>query len=375
MPPASNGSAVREVGQLLRLIERDAQPAGQRLAVELGFLDQPAGAGAAHRLGVGALMVVGGEAIGHQEGRPSEREQLGDAGRARPGDDQVSVGHAFGQVVEEAGELSLEAEAGVGARHPLQVLRAALLGEREPRPLRRGQAGDRGRHDFAEHPRALAAADHQHLDRLVRRRRAIGAVTQRRDLGPHRVAGDHLARARHVLRAARRREGQREACGAPCDQPIRPAEHRVLLVHQERDAQHGGGEADRHRGVAAERGDRARPRAAQQPQTLGKPDRQAAEAAHTRAPAPARACRLDQPMLGVGAKIASTARIAGDDHRLSARAQLGRQAQRRIHVPAGAAGRDHHRPGHRITSALGRRRVSARNSPMLNARAHSEDPP
>ena len=80
-------------------------------------------------------------------------------------------------------------------------------------------------------------------------------------------------------------------------------------------------------------------------------------------------------MLDVGAEIAGATRIAGDDDGLAARAQLGGQAQRREHVSPGAAGGQGHRPGHGATSALGRRRVSARNSPIPSASAHSEEPP
>ena len=287
----------------------------------------------------------------------------------------MARGHALGQVVEERRELRLEAEPGVGARHPLQVLGAALLGEREARALRLAQAGDRRRHDFAEQPGTLAAADHQHAQRLLGNRRTIGPIAQRRDLGAHRIARDYLACGRHRLGAARRREGQREPGGAPRDHPIRPAEHRVLLVHQERDAQHGGGKPDRHRGVAAERGDGGGPGAVQQAQALSEADRQAAKTGKTRAPAPGRARRLDQAMVDPGLEIARAARVAGDHHGLTARAQLRGQAQRREHVPAGAAGRDHHGPAHSGTSALGRRRVRARNSPMPRARAHSEEPP
>jgi hypothetical protein len=221
---------------LLWLVERAAQLRGERVGVELRLFDQPAGAGAAYRLGIGALVALGGKAVGHQQGRPAERQQLGDTGCAGPGHDQMASGHALGQIVEEGRELRLEAEAGIGAGHPLQVFGAALLGEREPRPLRFAQTGDRRRHDLAEQPGTLAAADHEHGERLLGHRCAIGAIAQRRDLGPHRIAGDQLACGRRGLGAARRREGQREPGGAPRDHPIRPAEHRVLLVHQERDA-------------------------------------------------------------------------------------------------------------------------------------------
>ena len=85
--------------------------------------------------------------------------------------------------------------------------------------------------------------------------------------------------------------------------------------------------------------------------------------------------RRHQAMVDLGLEITGAARVAGDHHGLAARAQFGGQAQRREHVPAGPAGCDHHGPAHSGNSALGRRRVSARNSPMPKARAHSEEPP
>ena len=80
-------------------------------------------------------------------------------------------------------------------------------------------------------------------------------------------------------------------------------------------------------------------------------------------------------MLDVGSEVTGATRIAGDDDGLAARAQLGRQAQRREHVAPGAAGGEHDRPGHGAISALGRRLVNARNRPMPSASAHSEEPP
>ena len=167
--------------------------------------------------------------------------------------------HALGQIVKKRRQLRFEADAGIGARDSLEILRAALLGEREARPFRPGQARDRRRHDLAEYPRALAAADHQHAQRPLRARRLVGSITQRRHRRAHRVAGDHLPHLGHILRPARRREAQRQAGGAPDDQPVGPAKHGILLVYQERDAQQRSGQADRHGGVAAECRDCGRP--------------------------------------------------------------------------------------------------------------------
>ena len=76
--------------QLLRLLEADLHLARQRRGSNrVSSISQPA-AGPAHRLGVGALVVLGGEAEGHQQRRPAERQQLGDAGRPGPGDDQMA---------------------------------------------------------------------------------------------------------------------------------------------------------------------------------------------------------------------------------------------------------------------------------------------
>ena len=80
-------------------------------------------------------------------------------------------------------------------------------------------------------------------------------------------------------------------------------------------------------------------------------------------------------MLEVGSEIAGAPLIAGDDHGLTARAQLGGQAQRREHVSAGAAGGEDDRPAQGAISAPGRRLVIARNIPMPSASAHNEEPP
>ena len=45
--------------------------------------------------------------------------------------------------------------------HAFQIFRAALLHDVEPRTHIRGQQRDGRRHDFAERPRALAAAEHE----------------------------------------------------------------------------------------------------------------------------------------------------------------------------------------------------------------------
>ena len=274
-------------------------PASASASSRASSISQPAPA-ALTASGVGPLMIVGGEPEGHEQGRPAERQQLGDAGCAGARDDEVAHGHALREIVEEARELGREAEGGVGARHPLQVLRPALLRERDPPSLVLGEAGDRRGHDLAQHPRTLAAADHQHRERLVRACGPIRRAAQGRDLGPDRIAGDDAPGRGHALGAAGGLEGQGEPGGAARDQPIGATQHRVLLVDQERQAQQGGGEAEGRRGVAAERRDRGRPRPAQDRHALPEAHGQAPEAGDAAAPRSRGARRLDQPMRGLG---------------------------------------------------------------------------
>jgi hypothetical protein len=75
-------------------------------------------------------------------------------------------------------------------------------------------------------------------------------------------------------------------------------------------------------------------------------------------------------------EIARAAAITGEDGALAAAGESVGERQRREHVSAGAARRDHDGAAHGSPSPLpGRRRVSARNMPMPSASAQSEEPP
>ena len=127
----------------------------------------------------------------------------------------------------------------IGVAHARQVLLARLLRRRRgaARSSRR-QPLDRGRHDVAHHPRALAAAEDEEPQRVRPAERRIGRLRRREHRGAHRIAGvDQLRLARRPARPSRR--GKPVAIGATrgAQQAVGAAHDAVLLVDHGRDAE------------------------------------------------------------------------------------------------------------------------------------------
>ena len=250
------------------------------------------------------------------------------------------------QVVEEGLQRRLVAELRIGLGDPVEILRPALLGQRDAGAKPGAEPLHRRRHDIAQHAGALAAADHQEPQALAGGRQDIRAVAQRRDLGAHGVAGHQAARRGERLDAMRRGEGQRDQPRAARDQPVGAAQHRVLLVHQGRDLQGLRGEPGRHRCVAAERRERDRPVPAQQQEALAEAQRELGEAAQARGQRTRRARGADHVRAHALRQIAGATPVADEDRGLAAPLEFGGKGQGREHVPPGAAGGDHDRPVH-----------------------------
>ena len=232
------------------------------------------------------------------------------------------------------------------------------------------------------------------MHRAIPGQGGVGPPAHGGDPGTHRHAGAHdLARGFHG-QAFDGREGRRDAPHTAGQQPVGAAQHRVLFVDGGAHAGEAGGEHGRHRGVAAEADHGIRCQALQQgPCLQGAPGqfRGAAQAGDD-------TLSGDGPgtdTVGLdGAEVAAqvAAPAVGDQGQAdTAPGQLGGQGLGREHVPAGAAGGQHHqvRPRGRHPNAprwartcmnscpcmLARWRVSARTMPMAKAMATVDDPP
>ena len=145
---------------------------------------------------------------------------------------QIGRGHARGHVVEEAGELGREPDRRVGGAHPVEILRPALLRELEP-------AAQVGRQQAPAPPaRTSLKTRAPWLPPRTRRRKRSRRPRRgraRRELRPHRVAGEQpLQAGPGGARPRSPRSSGRRRARTVADQAVGPAEHRVLLVHEQR---------------------------------------------------------------------------------------------------------------------------------------------
>ena len=147
---------------------------GQPLGCEIRLHDAHRPARLGQHAGIGELVLIECVRQRHQNGGPADGGKLGHGGSAGARDDEMSGGHARRQVGKERRALGGDAEARIGRAHDVDVLGAHLLHDAQTRAHALRQALDGRRHDLGHDMRALAAAEHQKTQSLVRRRRAVG---------------------------------------------------------------------------------------------------------------------------------------------------------------------------------------------------------
>ena len=165
------------------------QHLGEFLRREVLLRHAPAAAGIGERIGIGRLIVVERMRQRHEDCGSADHHQLRNRARARTADDEMRFRHASREIVEERRKFRHHAARLIRGAHAFQVFRTALLHDVEPRARIGGQYRNRRRHDLAERPRALAAAEHEQTQRTARRRRIVRRVLAGHDFGAHGIAG------------------------------------------------------------------------------------------------------------------------------------------------------------------------------------------
>ncbi len=312
-------------------------PRGQRGPGQLALLEQVRRADARQRLGVPALVIVGGGRQRHEDRRPADGGDLGQRRRAGAADDHVRRAHLLVHALEEG----LDAGGEPGASQPLanhrEIPLACLM-----RDLRRKRG-----------PRQLRCClDHGHVDRV----RALGAAKDEhpprprwlwpdvQELGANGVPADET-----LLAEARRGLPVREGDGArdTGHETVGEAGLRVLLVQQHRHAAQPGGDRDRPRAVAADTDDDVRPPAGDDAHRVDGGERQRGDAT---SPVEGRLALQPEAADGVeleaggrhGARLdAARGPGEGDDGVGPAREDLAGDGEAREQVSPGAAPGDH----------------------------------
>ena len=221
--------------------------------MNLRLRDHPRAAGLGHFAGVGGLVVVGRARQRHQDRRPAGRGQLGDGRGAGAGDDEMRPGEPLGQVGQIGGEIGRDAERGIARAHLLDILGPALLGDLQPAAEMLGQQRQPLGHDLGEDRGALAAAGDEQRGRC--RPRSSGgkgwsrsaSTSSRTGLPTRWTLSAALAGSRWTLGI-----GGGDRVDPAGHQPVDPAEHRILLVDQGRDAVAPRREQGREGRIAAE---------------------------------------------------------------------------------------------------------------------------
>ena len=260
------------------------------------------------------------------------------------------------------------------AAHLLDDVQAASQVLRQP-------ADGLGDH-VVEGLRALAAAGHQQPQPAIRPGQGIGPAADGEDRRAYRVADDRRLGAVGGGKALDLGEAGGDGLGPGGQEPVGPAEHRVLLVQHHAQAGQAAGQGCRHGGIAAEADDRVGAEALQQAAGLHEPDRQAEQSLEplerTAAGDAAGADPMDRHLAQVRAE-ACAAPVGDELHLAAAGEKLAGQGLGGEHVPARAPRGQHHlgRPGRAHTSPPEptRRRVRPSTMPMASETASSEEPP
>ena len=149
---------------------------GQPFRREIGLVEADRAARLLQHAGIGELVLVERMRQRHQDGGPADRRKLGHGRGARARDHEMARRHPRRQIGEERRHLGGDLEPVIDLAHARQVLLARLLHDREPRVQMRLEPFDRGRHDVGHDARALAAAEHQKLQRPAGNERRIGVA-------------------------------------------------------------------------------------------------------------------------------------------------------------------------------------------------------
>ncbi len=240
------------LAERLRIARNRFDLLGQHFRRELGLLDHPCPARLGHFARIGGLMVVRGDRQRDEDCRPSGGGQFGDGRGPCPGNDQMRLADAVRHVFDIGQQLGRDIERGIAVAHGLDVVRPALLHDLEAVTQLGRQHPKRIGHHLAQHGRALASAGDQYLERRGFVELGKGHGPQPGHGLPHRVTDQFdLSPVRRLQPVdfgigggdRRRRSGQ---------QPIDPAQHRILLVQDGRNSHRIGRQQRWEGGIAAE---------------------------------------------------------------------------------------------------------------------------
>jgi hypothetical protein len=277
--------------------------------------------------------------VRHEDRRRAGRSEFGEGQGAGAADHEVGPRVGGRHVVLERHDVRLDAGVHVGRARLVEVLRAALVPNRHRHA--RAAPPQHFRQRRVEALRALAAAEHEQVQRSLAAGIALRGRRHRRDRRAHRVADpfatrEHVGEAgQHALRPAR-------------EQAVGDAGNAVLFVHDERHAGKLRGDPAGRCGIAAER-DRAPRRLALEQRTRGR-DRTDQAQRHRElgqhvlaAQAADRQCFEVQAMARHELRLEPAAG-AEPDHGDLARDEFVGDREPRKDVPAGTARHDQHRP-------------------------------
>ncbi len=225
---------------------------------EITLRDSPRAARLRHLTRVHRLVVVGRRGQRHQDRRAARNRQLGQRRGPGPRDDQMRPGQLLGQVGQIGGEFGRNLMLGIFGAHRIDILDPRLMRHLQPPPEGDGQHGEAIGHDLAEDARPLAAAGDEDAEDAVLLQQRIGTRAQRQHLIPDRIADQPGLGRMLGAQPLRILIGQGDRIDLARDQPVDPAEHRILLMDGGRNAFRKRRQQSGHRRIAAETDHRRR---------------------------------------------------------------------------------------------------------------------
>ena len=232
---------------------------------------------------------------------------------------------------------------GIARADRFDVLGPALLRHLQAMAQRGREHRQAIGHHFGQHRGALTAARHQHAEQRI-----LGEIGERATAQFEHFLAHRVADAAHFAPQLGIEPVDRVVSGADHvhplgQQPVDPAQRRVLFVDHRRDFGRARRQQRRERRITAEAHDCARLEAFKQPQRHPPPLPDRGQALCHRQRIASQAARR-QHMRGQRFGLAGnfgTARIGDQRHVMPARFKLDRQRESRDQVPAGAPGRQH----------------------------------
>ena len=225
---------MRRAAEPLRVVRQRLDLLGQFLGIEAFLADHARAAGFRQFAGVGGLVIIGRDRQRNEDRRPPDGSKFGDGRCPGAADEQMRIGQPRRHVLEIGRQFGGYGMVAIPLAHSVEIFGPALLGDLQPLAQRGGKHRQPVGHHFGQDAGALAAAGHQHPQQAFLAQWREGFVAQRQYARAYRIADQMHFPEMFGIEPFDFGIGSGDRIDVPREQPVHPAQHRVLFMH------HGG---------------------------------------------------------------------------------------------------------------------------------------